>query len=112
MEHCTHTLRAPCAWPYQPTAHAPRRRSSACCREVAEEHYKDLKDKKFFPDLIGYILSGPVVGMVSHLGLRCLAMLRRVGCAVRGGAHAAGWLAEGAVPSACCMSIALPDWVG
>ncbi len=35
------------------------------CREVAEEHYKDLKDKPFFPDLIGYILSGPVVGMVS-----------------------------------------------
>lgn len=34
------------------------------CREVAEEHYKDLKDKPFFPDLIGYILSGPVVGMV------------------------------------------------
>ncbi|PRW58239.1 nucleoside diphosphate kinase chloroplastic isoform A [Chlorella sorokiniana] len=33
-------------------------------KEVAEEHYKDLKDKPFFPDLIGYILSGPVVGMV------------------------------------------------
>lgn len=31
---------------------------------MAEEHYKDLSAKPFFPDLISYILSGPVVGMV------------------------------------------------
>lgn len=45
-------------------------------REVAEEHYKDLKDKPFFPDLIGYILSGPVVGMVSGARLPRLLALR------------------------------------
>ena len=27
-------------------------------------HYQDLKDKPFFPDLIQYMLSGPVVAMV------------------------------------------------
>lgn len=32
--------------------------------QVAAEHYKDLKDKPFFPALKDYILSGPVVGMV------------------------------------------------
>ncbi|KAJ3348382.1 nucleoside diphosphate kinase [Allomyces macrogynus ATCC 38327] len=29
-----------------------------------EEHYKDLKGKGFFPGLIKYMLSGPVVAMV------------------------------------------------
>jgi len=29
-----------------------------------EVHYQDLKDKPFFPDLIQYMLSGPVVAMV------------------------------------------------
>ena len=33
-------------------------------KEVAEEHYKDLKDKPFYPALVGYIVSGPVVAMV------------------------------------------------
>ncbi len=33
-------------------------------REVAEEHYKDLKSKPFYPALVDYILSGPVVAMV------------------------------------------------
>jgi len=36
-------------------------------RTLAEEHYKDLSSKPFFPDLIDYITSGPVVCMV-----RCL----------------------------------------
>lgn len=36
-----------------------------CTREIAEEHYKDLKEKPFFKDLVDYILSGPVVAMVS-----------------------------------------------
>lgn len=35
-----------------------------CPRDVAEEHYKDLKSKPFFPALVDYILSGPVVCMV------------------------------------------------
>jgi len=33
-------------------------------KEVAEEHYKDLKEKPFYPDLVNYIVSGPVVCMV------------------------------------------------
>jgi nucleoside diphosphate kinase len=31
---------------------------------LSQEHYKDLKDKPFFPTLIDYITSGPVVCMV------------------------------------------------
>ena len=42
---------APCA------CHAPH-------RDIAEEHYKDLASKPFFPALVEYILSGPVVCMV------------------------------------------------
>ncbi|KAK7330593.1 hypothetical protein VNO77_24789 [Canavalia gladiata] len=34
-----------------------------CSKELAEEHYKDLKQKPFFPKLIDYITSGPVVCM-------------------------------------------------
>merc|ERR1740138_757802 len=33
-------------------------------KELLEEHYKDLKDKPFFPKLMGYMTSGPVVCMV------------------------------------------------
>lgn len=33
-------------------------------KEHMEKHYVDLKDKKFFPGLIEYMTSGPVVGMV------------------------------------------------
>ena len=29
-----------------------------------EEHYKDLREKKFFPKLMQYMSSGPVVAMV------------------------------------------------
>ncbi|KAG6474328.1 hypothetical protein ZIOFF_068254 [Zingiber officinale] len=32
-----------------------------CPKELAEEHYRDLKDKSFYPKLINYITSGPVV---------------------------------------------------
>ncbi|XP_039040307.1 nucleoside diphosphate kinase II, chloroplastic-like [Hibiscus syriacus] len=35
-----------------------------CPKELAEEHYKDLKAKPFYPTLINYITSGPVVCMV------------------------------------------------
>jgi len=34
-----------------------------CSKDLAQEHYKDLKDKPFFPTLIDYITSGPVVCM-------------------------------------------------
>jgi hypothetical protein len=40
-----------------------------CTQEIAEEHYKDLKEKPFFPALVEYILSGPVVCMVSVICL-------------------------------------------
>eukprot|EP00842_Homolaphlyctis_polyrhiza_P006225 jgi/Hompol1/6603/HPOL_000600-RA len=33
-------------------------------KELLEEHYGDLKSKPFFPKLVAYMLSGPVVGMV------------------------------------------------
>jgi nucleoside-diphosphate kinase len=33
-------------------------------RELLEEHYADLKGKPFFPGLMNYMTSGPVVGMV------------------------------------------------
>ncbi len=36
-------------------------------RELAEEHYADLSSKPFFKDLVNYIISGPVVCMVSGL---------------------------------------------
>ncbi|KAL6599863.1 hypothetical protein ACP70R_045514 [Stipagrostis hirtigluma subsp. patula] len=34
-----------------------------CPKDLAQEHYKDLKDRPFFPKLIDYITSGPVVCM-------------------------------------------------
>jgi nucleoside-diphosphate kinase len=33
-------------------------------RQLLEEHYGDLKSKPFFPKLVNYMLSGPVVSMV------------------------------------------------
>lgn len=33
-------------------------------KELLEKHYKDLTTKPFFPKLITYMTSGPVVGMV------------------------------------------------
>jgi len=34
-----------------------------CSRSLAEEHYAELKDKPFYPKLVDYIVSGPVVCM-------------------------------------------------
>ncbi|KAJ3681379.1 hypothetical protein LUZ60_015868 [Juncus effusus] len=34
-----------------------------CPKDLAEEHYKDLKERPFFPALTNYITSGPVVCM-------------------------------------------------
>jgi nucleoside-diphosphate kinase len=33
-------------------------------KEHMEQHYADLKEKKFFPGLVSYMCSGPVVAMV------------------------------------------------
>ena len=33
-------------------------------KEMLEEHYRELKDKPFFPKLVSYMSSGPVVAMV------------------------------------------------
>jgi nucleoside-diphosphate kinase len=33
-------------------------------KEMLEEHYQDLKAKSFFPAMLAYMLSGPVVAMV------------------------------------------------
>jgi nucleoside-diphosphate kinase len=33
-------------------------------KELLEQHYKDLATKSFFPKLMGYMTSGPVVAMV------------------------------------------------
>ena len=42
-------------------------------KEVAQEHYKDLSSKPFYPALVQYIVSGPVVAMVrvSDAGCAC-----------------------------------------
>lgn len=34
-------------------------------KHLAEEHYKDLSSKPFFGKLVEYIISGPVIAMVS-----------------------------------------------
>lgn len=33
-------------------------------KEMLEEHYRDLKEKPFFPKMLSYMMSGPVVAMV------------------------------------------------
>jgi len=33
-------------------------------KELLEKHYEELKEKKFFPGLVNYMSSGPVVPMV------------------------------------------------
>ena len=61
--------------------------------ELLRQHYCDLVEKKFFPSLLGYMLSGPVTCMVwcvrrsgythrDHLGLRELSasVCRCVAC--------------------------------
>lgn len=44
-------------------------------RELAEEHYAPHKGKSFYPGLIDYITSGPVVVMVLA-GPRCIGIAR------------------------------------
>jgi nucleoside-diphosphate kinase len=46
-------------------------------REHFEKHYADLSSKKFFPDLINYMLMGPVVAMIWQ-GTTATAVGRRL----------------------------------
>ncbi|XVF08757.1 hypothetical protein REPUB_Repub07fG0030400 [Reevesia pubescens] len=48
-----------------------------CPKELAEEHYKDLKAKPFYPKLIDYITSGPVVCMTWE-GVGVVASARKL----------------------------------
>ncbi|KAK1309728.1 hypothetical protein QJS10_CPA08g01482 [Acorus calamus] len=48
-----------------------------CTKELAEEHYKDLREKPFFPKLIDYITSGPVVCMAWE-GVGVVASARKL----------------------------------
>ncbi|KAK7389167.1 hypothetical protein VNO78_24002 [Psophocarpus tetragonolobus] len=48
-----------------------------CSQELAQEHYKDLKQKSFFPKLIDYITSGPVVCMAWE-GVGVVASARKL----------------------------------
>lgn len=48
-----------------------------CPKDLAEEHYKDLKSKPFFPKLIDYITSGPVVCMAWE-GIGVVASARKL----------------------------------
>lgn len=48
----------------EPLDPKPCARVQTPSRELAEEHYKDLSSKPFFPSLVDYIISGPVVCMV------------------------------------------------
>ncbi|XP_022994165.1 uncharacterized protein LOC111489986 [Cucurbita maxima] len=48
-----------------------------CTKDLAEEHYKDLKGKSFFPGLIEYITSGPVVCMAWE-GVGVVASARKL----------------------------------
>ncbi|CAL0306759.1 unnamed protein product [Lupinus luteus] len=48
-----------------------------CSKDLAEEHYKDLKGKSFFPKLIDYITSGPVVCMAWE-GVGVVASARKL----------------------------------
>lgn len=48
-----------------------------CPKELAEEHYKDLKAKSFYQKLIDYITSGPVVCMAWE-GVGVVASARKL----------------------------------
>ncbi|KAK4256976.1 hypothetical protein QN277_006629 [Acacia crassicarpa] len=48
-----------------------------CSKELAEEHYKELKAKPFFPKLVDYITSGPVVCMAWE-GVGVVASARKL----------------------------------
>ena len=43
-------------------------------KDLAEEHYKDLSSKPFFGKLVDYIISGPVIAMVSSQTALCMTL--------------------------------------
>lgn len=45
--------------------------------EKAEEHYQEHKEKPFFPELVGYITSGPVVAAILE-GPGAVAVVRQM----------------------------------
>lgn len=44
-------------------------------RSQLEEHYRELKDKPFFANIVNFMASGPVVAMVGPLILCSLTLL-------------------------------------
>jgi nucleoside-diphosphate kinase len=48
-------------------------------KEHMENHYADLKSKKFFPGLISYMISGPVIAMVWEGKNACLEGRKMLG---------------------------------
>jgi len=46
-------------------------------QELAERHYAEHRDKPFFPSLVGFITSGPVVAMVLE-GPNAVAEVRKM----------------------------------
>ena len=58
-------------------------------RALAEEHYGELSSKPFFPDLIDYIISGPVVAMVSMTAQSAWTHVPKGPLASAAGSHSA-----------------------
>lgn len=46
--------------------------------ELLKQHYVDLKDRPFFPTLINYMSSGPVVAMVRTHNKACARLLKEL----------------------------------
>lgn len=44
---------------------------------ILKEHYAHLKDKPFFPEIVEYMTSGPVVGMIVS-GTNAVAAMRKI----------------------------------
>lgn len=44
---------------------------------ILKEHYAHLKDKPFFPEIVEYMTSGPVVGMIVS-GANAVAAMRKI----------------------------------
>lgn len=44
---------------------------------ILKEHYAHLKDKPFFPEIVEYMTSGPVVGIIVS-GVNAVASMRKI----------------------------------
>ena len=86
-------------------------------KEHLETHYADLKEKKFFPGLISYMTSGPVVPMVRAIScaesVHAAAARRasRGGAAVRNGSQAAPSDSAAALFSGSCGRATSLKWL-